>query len=137
MPSRPCKYNRIDNAFRSRIIRSNLNEGLFYVETSECYGYPHETIRSIANFWRNWWISAQTQRWCSLSKFITCAHSMVSRDALCKSRDHHRISLSLVEWSFSISTPCCVSKIIQSQVGFTLKLMCYMIITMKNILENI
>ena len=58
------------------------------------------------NFWRKWSISAQTQRQCLLSWFTRWAHSMVSREASCRSKQYCRISPSLVQWSFAIPTPC-------------------------------
>jgi hypothetical protein len=45
MSSHPYRYNRIYDA---RIIHSIFHEGLSYANTSECYGYPYETIKSIA-----------------------------------------------------------------------------------------
>ncbi len=48
MPSHAHRYNHIDDALRSWIIHSIFNEGLPYVDTCELYGYPYETIRSIA-----------------------------------------------------------------------------------------
>ena len=47
MPSCPHKYNRIDDALRSRNHTFFRGEGLSYVDTSECYGYLYKTIRCI------------------------------------------------------------------------------------------
>ena len=48
MSSCPHRYNRIDDAFRLQITYSIFNGGLSYVDTSKHYGYPYETITSIA-----------------------------------------------------------------------------------------
>ena len=47
MPSCPHKYNRIDDALRSRNHTFFRGEGLSYADTSECYGYLYKTIRCI------------------------------------------------------------------------------------------
>ena len=48
MPSRSRRYNNIHDALRSRIINFISNKGLTCANTSEHYGYPYETIKSIA-----------------------------------------------------------------------------------------
>ena len=48
IPSHPHIYNRTNDALCSRIIHSNFSEGLSCADTSKCYGYPYETIKSIA-----------------------------------------------------------------------------------------
>lgn len=53
MPSRPHRYKYIDDALRSRIIYYNFNERLSCADTNECYGYPYETIKSIAKVFFN------------------------------------------------------------------------------------
>ena len=46
MPNRRRTYNCKDDALCSRIIHSILNKGLSYVDISERYGYPYQTIKS-------------------------------------------------------------------------------------------
>ena len=54
IPSHLCRYDCVDDALQSQIIHFVFNEGLSYVDTSECYNYPYETIRSIIkNFEEN------------------------------------------------------------------------------------
>ena len=48
MPSRSRRYNNIHDALCSRIIYFIVNKGLTCANTREHYGYPYETIKSIA-----------------------------------------------------------------------------------------
>lgn len=129
MHGHPHNYNLIDDALRSWIIHYILNVGLFDADTNKSYGYPYETIRSITRVFeeKNDWLASKHMR-CSLSKFTRQAHSKVSREASCRSRQNYRISSSLAEWSFSIPTSCIYQfcfKSHWSQDGLILKLMRY------------
>ena len=61
MPSRPYRKNCIDATFHSQIIYSIFNKVLSYTDTIECYGYPCETIKSIARAFEENWIVKRLQ----------------------------------------------------------------------------